>query len=196
MPIIEPSGTAAGHRPVRWRRPPPAPGRRAAAPAAWLAAFLSGFVAVAAATAAGADDADGPASGAAGAGPPPLEAGLALELNNAVDEAGVCRLSYVAVNRTGEALETVSYDVVVFDRNDRVSRFLVLQFGRLPEGKTKVVQFDLADQPCADISRILVNEVAECGTANGEVGNGASGGAAICMEALRPASRTAIVFDT
>ena len=78
------------------------------------------------------------------------EAGpLDLELDNAVDAGGACRLSYVAVNRTGEPLEKISYDVVVFDQDERVSRFLVLQFGRLAAGKTKVVQFDLADQPCA-----------------------------------------------
>ncbi|MBO0904491.1 hypothetical protein [Jiella sonneratiae] len=116
------------------------------------------------------------------------EAGLSLELNNAVDDAGVCRLSYVAVNRTGQQLEKLSYDVVVFDKDERVSRFLVLQFGQLPAGKTKVVQFDLADQACGAISRILVNDVSECDT-----GAGAS---TLCMDALRPTSRTAITFDT
>ena len=113
---------------------------------------------------------------------------LSLELNNAVDEAGLCRLSYVAVNGTSQPLETVSYDVVVFDKNGQVSQFLVLQFGQLPAGKTKVVQFDLADQPCDGISRILVNDVAECQTSQGNAG--------ICMEALSPSSRTAITFDT
>ncbi|MBP0616740.1 hypothetical protein [Jiella mangrovi] len=114
--------------------------------------------------------------------------GLGLELNNAVDETGLCRLSYVAVNGTGEPLEKVSYDVVVFDGEGRVSSFLVLQFGQLPEGKTKVVQFDLADQPCSGISRILVNDVSECETA--------AGSATICMDALQPTSRTTIKFDT
>ncbi|WAP70232.1 hypothetical protein [Jiella pelagia] len=113
---------------------------------------------------------------------------LSLELNNAVDEAGLCRLSYVAVNSTSQPLETVSYDVVVFDTNGQVSQFLVLQFGQLPAGKTKVVQFDLADQPCDGISRILVNDVAECQTSQGNAG--------ICMDALSPSSRTAITFDT
>ncbi len=118
----------------------------------------------------------------------PAEGRLSLELNNAVNDAGLCRLSYVAVNGTGQPLETVSYDVVVFDTNGQVSQFLVLQFGQLPAGKTKVVQFDLADQPCAGISRILVNDVAECETSQGS--------AAICMDALEPSSRTAITFDT
>ena len=130
------------------------------------------------------DEAGDASAGAAS----PAEGRLSLELNNAVDDAGLCRLSYVAVNGTGQPLETVSYDVVVFDTNGQVSQFLVLQFGQLPAGKTKVVQFDLADQPCAGISRILVNDVAECETSQGS--------AASCMDALEPSSRTAITFDT
>ncbi|MCQ0990458.1 hypothetical protein [Jiella marina] len=123
-----------------------------------------------------------------------IDAGpLDLELNNAVDAEGACRLSYVAVNRTGEPLEKISYDVVVFDKDQRVSRFLVLQFGRLAAGKTKVVQFDLADQPCTGISRILVNDVAEC---DGPQGSLARDTVPLCLERLEPRSRTDITFDT
>ncbi|MCE7027660.1 hypothetical protein [Jiella avicenniae] len=135
-----------------------------------------------------AQDGGTPTGDAATGTQPAAQNRLGLELNNAVDDAGLCRLSYVAVNGTGQPLEKVSYDVVVFDTNGQVSQFLVLQFGQLPAGKTKVVQFDLADQPCAGISRILVNDVAECETAQGS--------AAICMDALEPTSRTAITFDT
>ncbi|WP_134761573.1 hypothetical protein [Jiella endophytica] len=160
--------------------------QRSGAPSrSWLATALAAVLGLSAVSAGLAQDADGKA---ARPGDGPDAAGLSLELNNAVDEAGVCRLSYVVVNRTGEPLEKISYDVVVFDQDQRVSRFLVLQFGQLPAGKTKVVQFDLADQPCSGISRILVNDVSECQTA--------SGTASICMDALRPASRTDIVFDT
>ena len=131
---------------------------------------------------------DAATSAAEAAAQPAADSRLGLELNNAVDEAGLCRLSYVAVNDTGQPLAKVSYDVVVFDQKGQVAQFLVLQFGQLPAGKTKVVQFDLADQPCAGISRILVNDVAECETSQGN--------AAICMDALSPTSRTAITFDT
>ncbi|NDW06100.1 hypothetical protein [Jiella pacifica] len=165
----------------------------AVAPAALLVAGLalgagSALAQESGAATQGAETGEAQTGGTEAGAPPAAQSGLGLELNNAVDDAGLCRLSYVAVNDTGQPLAKVSYDVVVFDQNGQVSQFLVLQFGQLPAGKTKVVQFDLADQPCAGISRILVNDIAECETSQGSAG--------ICMEALRPTSRTAITFDT
>lgn len=93
---------------------------------------------------------------------------FALELNNASDTSNGCRLTYVATNNTGTALTETSYEVAIFDGEGRVSRLLVLEFGALPLGKTKVVQFDLAEQACSDISRIIVNNIADCKSADGD----------------------------
>lgn len=91
-----------------------------------------------------------------------------LELNTAQDINQGCRLTYVATNATPTGLEKVSYEVAVFDLDGLVKRLLVLEFGWLPSGKTRVVQFDLPDQTCASISRISVNGAVECASANGE----------------------------
>ncbi len=114
-----------------------------------------------------------------------------LELNNATDTGqGGCRLTYVAINQSGEALAQTAYQVGVFDAQGIVRRILVLEFGALLEGKTKIVLFDLADQACADISRIIVNDVAECTLA-------ADGSPAdFCLTGLATTSRTAIQFGT
>ncbi len=113
---------------------------------------------------------------------------FSLDLNNVADtEQGGCRLTYVANNGTGQALNAVSYQVAVFDAQGIVTNLLVLEFGALIEGKTKVVQFDLGGRGCADISRITVNEVAECTLADGTVGD-------FCMTGLETASRSAIQF--
>ncbi len=113
---------------------------------------------------------------------------FSLDLNTVADtEQGGCRLTYVAANRTGQALNAVSYQVAVFDAQGIVTDLLVLEFGSLIEGKTKVVQFDLAGRGCADISRITVNEVAECSLADGTTGD-------FCMTGLETASRGAIQF--
>jgi len=114
------------------------------------------------------------------------EKSFTLELNNAKDNNGGCRLTYIAINRTGVVLEKTAYEVVVFDADQRVSQFLILEFGNLPSGKTKVVQFDLADQPCKSISRLLINDVSEC-SSKGET-------VTICLDALKPNTRTAIEF--
>lgn len=119
----------------------------------------------------------------------PLPAGdFSLELNNAAEiSTGGCRLTYVATNGSAESLTQIAYEVAVFDANGIVSRLLVLEFGALTPGRTKVVQFDLADQPCADISRIIVNDVASCALDGGGTGMA-------CMELLSTSSRASIQF--
>jgi hypothetical protein len=112
-----------------------------------------------------------------------------LELNAAADTtAGSCRLTYVATNRSDVALDRTAYEVAVFDAAGTVTRLLVLEFGALVAGKTKILQFDLAETPCASISRIVVNDVAAC--------TATEGGAAsdVCMSGLVASSRTAIQF--
>lgn len=114
------------------------------------------------------------------------DGGFGIELNDVVDIEAGCRLVYVAVNQTGVVLERTSYDVFTFDASGRVSKSLVFQFGGFAPGKTKVVQFDLPDQACGDISRLLINDTREC-----QVGGNAS---SICIDALKTSSRTPIVF--
>jgi hypothetical protein len=113
---------------------------------------------------------------------------LALELNGAADTPeGACRLTYVANNGLAAPLEQTSFQMAVFDTAGAVTRLIVLDFGALTVGKTKVVQFDIPGQTCAQISRIVVNDVAQCTT---------TGGAAVegCLTALATASRSSIQF--
>lgn len=111
-----------------------------------------------------------------------------LELNSAADTAsGDCRLTYVATNRTDTGLDQAAFEVAVFDGNGIVSRILVLAFGALPQGKTRVVQFDIAGQTCADTSRIVVNDVADCVASGGDTAD-------VCRTALTTATRAPIQF--
>ena len=113
---------------------------------------------------------------------------FSLELNNAAETtAGGCRLTYVATNGTGQELGQTAYEVAVFDADGVVSRILVLEFGALTQGKTKVVQFDLSDQPCGNISRIVVNDVSACTLADGTEGD-------FCLTGLVTGSRGPIQF--
>lgn len=112
-----------------------------------------------------------------------------LELNAAAEtEAGSCRLTYVASNQTNSALDRTAYEVAVFDDQGVVTRLLVLEFGALIEGKTKILQFDLAGTACSSISRIVVNDVAACTAA------GSGEELPVCMSGLAASSRTAIQF--
>ncbi len=111
-----------------------------------------------------------------------------LELNNLEDVDGGCRLTFVAFNATGSDLAQTSYDVAVFDDTGAVSDRLILEFGTLPEDKTRVVQFLLA-RSCDQISRLLLNEAEECLDAEGQSSR-------ICMEALNASSRSDVMFGS
>ena len=116
------------------------------------------------------------------------ENNFSLELNSAKDNENGCRLTYVAKNKTGVVLEKTSYEVVVFDKDGGVAQFLILEFGKLPINKTKVVQFELNEQKCANISRLLINDVSDCIAGDKTV--------PICLDALVTKSRTNIDFGT
>jgi len=111
-----------------------------------------------------------------------------LELNNLETVDGGCRLTFVAQNNTGVELAQTSYDVAVFDETGAVSDRLILEFGHLPEDKTRVVQF-LLNRGCGQLSRLLLNEAEECLDAAGQ-------GTRICMDALRASSRSDVMFGS
>ena len=112
---------------------------------------------------------------------------LAIELTKTSDAGPGCRLTFVATNGTGVALDKASYEIAVFDARKQVAKLLIFEFGRLPIGKTRVVEFEFADLGCKDISRVLVNTSPEC----------VSGGqdTQICLDNLRTGSLSEIQFD-
>ncbi len=87
---------------------------------------------------------------------------IVFELNNARQAGDNCRLSFVIQNKMPAAVEALSLEIVLFDKQGTVDRFLKLKAGALPMGKMRVKQFDLKGRNCADISKILINEIAEC----------------------------------
>lgn len=112
-----------------------------------------------------------------------------LELNNAVSEGdNGCRLTYVAVNRSDRPLNHASFEVAVFDAQGVVNRLLVLEFGALTANKTKVVQFDIGQMTCDNISRIVVNDLSECTLSDGSEGT-------FCLTGLETSYRGDIQFS-
>ncbi len=111
---------------------------------------------------------------------------LSLELNTMQPIENGCRISFVVVNGMGAELEATSFEIVIFNAQSIVEEMLILEFGRLPAGKTKVVQFDLAGKSCDDISRLLINEVAECTGSNFTVQT--------CLDALTTLTKVQVTF--
>jgi hypothetical protein len=110
---------------------------------------------------------------------------LNLELNNLMQVENGCRATFIVVNGLGVKLDRTAIEIGVFDEKNVFSQMVVFDLGRLPQGKTKVVQYDLP-RSCTTISRLLLNSVKEC-TGGGDI-------AAQCEDRIRTRNNTAIEF--
>jgi hypothetical protein len=106
---------------------------------------------------------------------------LTLELNALQPTDRGCRFTFLVENRLGAGLDSAAFEMAIFDGDGRISRFTVVDFKDLPDGKTKVRQFDFGQMDCTKIGRVLVNDSTEC------AGEGVEPRA--CMRALEPRSR-------
>ncbi len=114
---------------------------------------------------------------------------LTIELNQAADNGGACRMTYVITNATGVEVSSASYEMAVYGKDGAVNKLVVLDFGKLVPSHTQVVQFDLPDTGCKDISRISVNDPAvACDVAAG-------GSATLCSDKRSLQSKTPITFN-
>ncbi|MCT7375292.1 hypothetical protein [Chelativorans salis] len=123
-----------------------------------------------------------PAKAQEGGAPP----SLSLELNGTEATERGCRLTFVAANRLGEDIERAAYEVALFGTDGLVKRLTVLDFKALPDGQTKVRQFDLPDIDCEGLGRVLVNGATVC----------EGGEKNACMERLKTATRGSVAFGT
>jgi hypothetical protein len=122
-----------------------------------------------------------PWAGAAGAAAAQT---LDIELNKLTDAGGQCVASLLLTNRLSETLDQVRFDLYVFDKAGVIARRLLLDTGPMRAGKTTVASFALIDQPCGNVSRLLVSDVPLCKTAAGD--------AVDCVAALNLTSRAAV----
>ncbi len=101
-------------------------------------------------------------SGAATATPVWGADGITVELNKLTPVEGACRVYMVFTNGGDVALDSYKPDLVFFGKDGVIRKRLVVEGGPLAAGKTKVKLFDASDIDCADIGRILLNDVAAC----------------------------------
>lgn len=107
---------------------------------------------------------------------------LSIELNALQQHDDACRIVFLAENRLGADLSALSFETVLIDTAGIVDRLTLFDFQSLPEGRTRVRQFDLVDTRCDSVGRILINGVAACD------GEGLAG--TECIDRLTLATRT------
>lgn len=118
----------------------------------------------------------------------PVAGKLTLELNALAPTDGACRMTLVATNGLGTAIDHAAFEMAFFGQDGVISQLASLDFKALPLDKTKVLQFDLAGLDCAGVTRVLVNDVTTC--------DGAGLDPAACLDKLATTTKTSILFGT
>ncbi len=87
---------------------------------------------------------------------------LDIELNTLAPSQRGCLLTFVAGNGLGHGVSKVSFEFVIFNEKGTVERLALLDFRDLPEGKSKVRQFDVPGIRCENVKRLLINDAPVC----------------------------------
>lgn len=121
----------------------------------------------------------------------PAKDPLPLELNKLEPIAGgSCRVYLVATNPDPREIDPLRIDLVVFGKDNVISRRLAIDLGPLAPHKTAVRLFDLAGQSCDQIGHMLINDVLACGPARDAATPVDSVvPRAACLDRLAPSSR-------
>ncbi|SEB35192.1 hypothetical protein SAMN05216452_0211 [Nitratireductor aquibiodomus] len=121
-----------------------------------------------------------------GAAQDPAAGAIKLELNALQKSEKGCRIAFVVENAMGQDIARAAYEIALFSKEGLVDRLLVLDFQELPNEKTKVRRFDLADADCDAIGRVLINDASACEGDGLEPGD--------CIARLEATSRGTVTF--
>ena len=111
---------------------------------------------------------------------------LALELNALQPTETGCKVTFLATNQLGAPLDRAAIETALFDADGAIDRIVTLDFKGLTEGKTKVLQFELANLPCDGIGRVLINDISAC--------EGTGLAPTACLDNLKTTTKPEITF--
>ncbi len=117
---------------------------------------------------------------------PEAQAQVILELNRIEPLAEACRLYLLLRNGRTDHFETLTLDLVFFDKNAIIDRRFSVQAGPLPGQKTSLRQLDVPNLSCENLGGLLLNDVPTCSGAS-EVENG-------CLVLVGLENRTSVSF--
>lgn len=87
---------------------------------------------------------------------------IALELNGTDPIEAACALTFMVRNGLSEDIDKLVYETVLIDRDGRVDRLTLFDFGALPADRTRVRQFAVPDFACESLGRLLINGAETC----------------------------------
>ena len=109
---------------------------------------------------------------------PALAEDMQVELNALESTENRCRMTFVIENKGKAAVDSLKLDLVLFNTEGAVYRRMVVDMAPVRAAKTVVKAF-VTEGECAQMSKVLVNEVTAC----------RPGDAAACQDQLALSSR-------
>lgn len=113
-------------------------------------------------------------------------ADVSVELNRLDSHAGGCAAQMVVSNASATAYTGFVLDLVIFDKDGRIERRTLMDLAPMRASKTTVYKFDLKNLQCEMVGSILLNDVAGCAQASGEVAD--------CVDNVDASSRATASF--
>jgi hypothetical protein len=111
---------------------------------------------------------------------------IQLNLSKEVSENS-CQVVFRAENHLGNDLEEITLRLAVFGTSGAFMNMLALPLGRMIDGKTRAVQFNLR-AACGGISEIVVNDASTCRLA------GSEDNSTVCIDRLKVSTLSPIAF--
>jgi hypothetical protein len=107
-----------------------------------------------------------------GAGAALAEPGkLSVELNKLEAQDKGCRAFLVINNQSETAYKSVKLDLVMFRTDGIIGKRFAIDLAPMKANKRSVKSFDLQDTPCDQVGSLLINEVMDCASEAGPVGD-------------------------
>lgn len=123
---------------------------------------------------------------AASTAPLNAETGLNVELNKLEAVEGACRAYMLFENTSASAFSSLKLDLVLFGNDGVIIKRLAVEGAPLPQGKTSVKLFEISGLTCAEIGRVLLNDVISCRDDSGDRDD--------CVASITTSSRGAVTF--
>lgn len=86
---------------------------------------------------------------------------IGLELNQLEAAKAACQAYFLIEEKAGKPLQSLKADLIIFGKDGGIAKRLIAEMGPVRAKKTSVKIFAI-DVPCAEISGVLLNDVASC----------------------------------
>ncbi len=110
---------------------------------------------------------------------------LRVELNKLETAGEACKAVLIVENGKGGPIRSLRLDLYAFDPEGIVQKRSMVELGPVPARKTALRQFEISPTPCAQVGRVLLNDVAAC---EGKEISGQDLTRETCLERIEPSS--------